>query len=366
MKPNFGYVFPAIRGIQAGREYYTSMCPVRLIPKIFLFNEEEIVPQLRAQRTLNKARIPEMSRYVVDNRDTYVFSAITASIDGEVKFEPFATEGDGGKLGTLHVSMDAKFIINDGQHRRAAIEVALQEHPELGDETIAVVFFMDLGLKRCQQTFADLNRYAVRPSKSLGVLYDQRDEKAELARLVVMRAPFFKDIVEMEKSSLSLRSRKLFTLSAFYSATKSLLDGINQDERKEEDADTAIEYWEEVAKQFPEWKMVHDRKMVAGEVRQDFIHSHGIVLQALGSVGNSLLRENKTGWKRKLKSLKKIDWSRNNSKTWEGRAMIGGRISKAGHNVTLTTNVIRKALKLDLTPEGQRAEDALMRGDNVG
>jgi len=364
MKPNFGYVFPAIRGIQAVREYYTSMCPVRLIPKIFLFNEEEIVPQLRAQRTLNKARIPEMSRYVLDNRDTYVFSAITASIDGEVKFEPFATEGDGGKLGTLHVSMDAKFIINDGQHRRAAIEVALQEHPELGDETIAVVFFIDLGLERCQQMFADLNRYAVRPSKSLGVLYDQRDEKAELTRLVVMRAPFFKDIVEMEKSSLSLRSRKLFTLSAFYGATRSLLDGINQNGEKDGDADTAIEYWEEIAKQFPEWQMVHDGKMVAGEVRQDFIHSHGIVLQALGSVGNSLLRGKNKSWKCRLKSLKNINWSRSNSKTWEGIAMIGGRISKAGHNVTLTTNVIRKALKLDLTPEGQRAEDALMRGGN--
>ena len=38
---SFGYSFPAIRGIQAGREYYTSMCPMRLIPKIFYYDEEE-------------------------------------------------------------------------------------------------------------------------------------------------------------------------------------------------------------------------------------------------------------------------------------------------------------------------------------
>ena len=27
-----------------------------------------------------------------------------------------------------------------------------------------------------QQMFADLNRYAIRPSKSMGILYDQRDD----------------------------------------------------------------------------------------------------------------------------------------------------------------------------------------------
>src|SRR5690242_15791216 len=35
----FEYVFPAIRGVQAGREYYVTMCPLRLIPRLFLFNE---------------------------------------------------------------------------------------------------------------------------------------------------------------------------------------------------------------------------------------------------------------------------------------------------------------------------------------
>ncbi len=73
----FEYVFPAIRGVQAGREYYVTMCPLRLIPQLFLFDEEELPPEMRAQRTLNKARVPEMARYIVDNPDGYVFSALT-------------------------------------------------------------------------------------------------------------------------------------------------------------------------------------------------------------------------------------------------------------------------------------------------
>src|SRR5579863_926473 len=134
MDAAFEYVFPAIRGIQSKREYYVSMCPLRLLPKIFLFNEEELVPELRAQRTLNKNRIPEIARYITDNQDGYVFSAITASVDADVRFEPLASGGEGHRVGLLHIPMAAKFIINDGQHRRAAIEMALRENPELADE----------------------------------------------------------------------------------------------------------------------------------------------------------------------------------------------------------------------------------------
>src|SRR5437660_11456132 len=90
--PTFEYVFPAIRGIQAGREYYVSMCPLRLIPRIFLFDEDELRPELRAQRILNKARIPEIAGYLLGNPKDYVFSALTASIDGEVHFVPVGPE----------------------------------------------------------------------------------------------------------------------------------------------------------------------------------------------------------------------------------------------------------------------------------
>src|SRR5688572_18326710 len=129
----FGYSFPAIRGVQAGREYFVSMCPLRIIPKIFLFNEEELVPELRAQRVLNKVRVPEMARYLLQNRTSYAFSALTASVDGAVKFTP-ADEGPAGQmLGRLNVAMDARFVINDGQHRRAAIEAAIREAPDLAD-----------------------------------------------------------------------------------------------------------------------------------------------------------------------------------------------------------------------------------------
>ena len=169
-------------------------------------------------------------------------------------------------------------------------------------------------------------------------------------------------MVEMERSTLSPRSRKLFTLSAIYSATTSLISQLEH-----EDADNfaqlIIEFWEEVAKHIPEWQLVLKSKISAGEVRRDFIHSHGIALQAIGRAGNALLRARRKQWKTSLKKLNTIDWGRNNASLWEGRAIIGGRVSKSSQNLTLTTNVVKQALGLSLSPEEQRAEDAFLRGE---
>lgn len=361
----FEYVFPAIRGVQAGREYYVTMCPLRLIPRLFMFDEEELPAEMRAQRTLNRSRVPELSRYLLDNPTSYVFSALTASVDADVEFAPFdPSTGAGERVGALTIPMSAKFVINDGQHRRAGITDALRENPELGDESIAIVMFLDLGLKRCQQMFADLNRYAIRPSRSLSVLYDHRDEMSAIARLVVHRSPLFSDLTETESNNLAARSRKLFTLSALYGATKALLDGLDK-LSFEQKVDVASNYWSVVAEQFPEWHQVHAGEVSAGEVRRDFIHTHGIVLHSLGRVGNSLLqgKQDPATWNRKLKKLSGLDWRRANTELWEGRATLGGKVSKTAANLTLTTAAIRTSLGMPLPSDEQHADEAFRRGE---
>jgi DNA sulfur modification protein DndB len=363
MTTTFEYIFPAIRGVQAEREYFVSMCPLRLIPRIFLFDDEELLPELRAQRILNRARIPEIARYMVENKKGYVFSAITASVDGAVRFRPLGPDGEASRLGALHVDMSARFIINDGQHRRAAIEQALISAPELGDETISVVFFIDRGLGRSQQMFSDLNRHAVRPSRSLGLLYDHRSDLSKIAKLVALKSPAFKGLVETERSTLSERSRKLFTLSAIHSGCAALLDAAEYSD-VEHAADVCIEFWDEIAKYIAEWSYVRTSRMTSGEIRKDFLHSHAIALQAFGIVGRELMQLYPDCWKAKLDGTKNIDWSRSNAQMWEGRALIGGRVSKASHNVTLMTNLIKIHLKLPLGPDEDRVEQSYQRGRN--
>lgn len=359
------YTFPAIRGIQAQRHYYTAMCPLRLIPRIFMYDEEDIglPPELRAQRVLSHNRIPEITNYIVNNRDNYSFSAITASVDGKIIFEATIPD-DNADIGLLHIPMDAKFIINDGQHRRAAIEAAIKSDPGLGDESIAVVFFIDRGLERCQQMFADLNRHSVRPSKSLGILYDHRDDMSIVSRTLVLSSSIFEGLIEMERNSLAVRSKKLITLSSINSATKALLNGIvklNQEGGDKEiikASKISIEFWENLAKYFPEWKAVREHKTSSSEVRQEYIHTHGITLQAIGRVGNALFKQHPKNWKQHIEGISKINWSRRNS-DWEGRAMNGGVFTRAHYNIYLTSSYIKKKMKLKLSPEEKKAEQIL-------
>lgn len=356
----FAYVFPSIRGVQAGREYYISMCPMRLIPRIFLFDEEELKPELRAQRSLNKQRVPGIARYILSNPKGYTFSALTASVDGKVKFEPLGQGDDDRNIGRLHIPMSARFVINDGQHRRAAIETALLENPDLGDETISVVFFMDIGLKRCQQMFADLNRFSVRPTTSLGLLYDHRDQDAHIAKGIVENVSVFNGLTETERSTISNRSIKLFTLSGIYHATQTLLQGLDLPTPEKQLA-TAVEFWSEVSKHIPDWQLAHDRKVSAADLRRDYVHAHSLALAALARMGNSLLRKPERGWIASLKKLSSLDWSRENSMQWEGRAMNAGRLSKRNVNVTLTGNLIKQHMGLQLTDEEQTLESDFIR-----
>ena len=350
--------FPVIRGVQAQREYYVAMWSLRMMKQVSIFNEDELPPEMRAQRTLNKSRIPEIANYILDNPSDYVFSALTVSIDSNVQFDSLPGQD---KLGILRVPMEAKFIINDGQHRRAAIMEALEQRPELAHETIPVVFFLDIGLDRCQQMFADLNRHAIRPSRSIGLLYDHRNAKAKLAKLVILKSDAFREIVDMEKSSLAHRSRKLFTLSAFHNACADLVVGLATGDLSV-DADIARSFWEGVAEQFPAWGQVRNGGIPSSEVREGFIHSHGIALQAIARAGNALLLKHPTDWKKKLSALGKINWARSNALLWEGRALIGGKVSKVSTNVTLTCNVIKDALGIMLRPEEEKVEKAYRKG----
>ena len=363
MAHDYAYTFPALRGIQAGKPYYVAMCPLKLIPRLFLFDEEELPPALRAQRVLNKARIPEMARYLLENESDYVFSAITASIDGDIEFES-ASAGTNGDVGQIIVPMTCRLVINDGQHRRAAIEAALQDRPELGDETIAVVFFVDKDLKRSQQLFADLNKYAFRPTKALSILYDSRDPLAALARDLAEGVPLFKDLVEKEKTTISNRSIKLFTLNAIYQATQELLDKKKHEEVSRAERELAFGFWTVLGEAIPEWRLAARREVSSAELRRKYVHSHSVALHAIGIAGAALIQQIPNDWKARLEKLASLDWSRRNP-VWEGRAMSGGQMSKSRQNVQLTANLLKTTMKLSLSPKERQLENGFRSANRV-
>lgn len=349
MDTSFCYNFPALRGIQAGKEYFIAMCPMKLIPRIFLFDEEEIPPEYRAQRILNKSRVPEITNYMLENAKEYVFSSLTASVDGELMFYPYSDNSQFKDIGKLTISLDSKFLINDGQHRRAAIEEALKISPELGEESISVVFYHDLGLKKSQQMFADLNRHAVNTTSSIGILYDHRDQLAMITKDLVNDIPLLDRYTDRERVSLSKNSPKLFSLNNIFNTNCKLLGKKKGELISDQEKTFISEFWKYLTNSIGEWNLVFKKELIPRDLRVNFVVGHGVFLEAIGLVGHYLYENQPTDWNDYISNLTFIDWSRNNSKDWLGRAYgQTGRINKTNETIQLTANLIKKKLNLPL------------------
>lgn len=357
MSLDFRYSFPAIKGHQANSEYYVAMCPFKIVSKIFHNSEDDIPPEFRAQRTLNKSRIPEITNYILDNSDSYVFSSLTASVDGMMAFLPYSSDSD---LGILDISMDAKFLINDGQHRRAAIEEALKVNPGLENETISIVFFKDNGLKRSQQMFADLNKHAVNTTKSIGILYDDRDPLSLLSKKIVNTIPVFMQFTDKEADNLSKYSPKIFTLTNLYNATGCILSKKKGENIEEQDEQFVIEFWTSLSENMYEWKQVQEKLLSASECRKNYINAHGVILVALGHLGNHFYQNKEQDYAGYIKKLDSIDWSRANCKDWIGRAITtNGRININTTAIKLCCNKIKMLLGIDLNVDEEKLETTL-------
>src|SRR5258706_1033407 len=311
--------FPAVRGRMGKRDYFVAMIRLSLVPKLFKFRDwAELPPEQRAQRVIQKTRIPEITSYILENEDGYLFSSLTASYNCEPSFQQTAGMQD---IGILEMPFEADLVINDGQHRRAAIEEALKENPSLSEETISVVLFPWEDLDRMQQMFSDLNRTARTTSKSLNILYNHRDLMSQVTLALIERVDEFKGLVDKDRISLPLRSPKLFTLGAIYDATTAFL-GTAAEPDCDDKSDLAIEFWESVAGNIPEWQKVKANDLKPFEVRQEFIHTHAVALWAIGAMGQTLVSAFPNDWKERLRELRKIDWRRTN-REWQGIAMSG-------------------------------------------
>ena len=111
----------------------------------------------------------------------------------------------------------------------------------------------------------------------------------------------------------------------------------------------------------PLWQEVISKSIGVGVLKEQYIVTQGIVIHAIGRLGNTIIEYPEKRMKEVLKGLKKINWRRNASE-WRGRSVRDdGRIITNNRAIVLTCNWLKKCVGVKLSDEEQYEEDNLIK-----
>ena len=350
------FVIPATRGIQGNKCVYSAMLPMRqlseMVPPVSTLSTVEE----RSQRKLNKRRAFAIAEYIHGNPETYVLPALTVSLlktgQRRVQFEPIE---EGGCIGELHIPIAMDILLNDGQHRHAAITELLGKH-DLRD-SIALTIYSDVEKEQADQMFVDINLNAVKPSGSINTLYNHRDPWSRLAVKVSKKSTTLNGRTEYEKASCTGKNENLFPLKSIVTFCKTLTASIDSST-----ASIISKLIDQLGQVVPEWQNIDGEYLQA--CRSTSLATTTVMLEAIGQYVRQYasvvrLRDNVKEMDVQLAqacdALKGVTWDKDAS-MWQGRVMHLGKIVKNKRSVTLACNALLNHAGIPLSPDMENEE----------
>lgn len=373
---DFSIKLPAVRGLQGGRTTYSAQIPMRMVERLLQLTEEDLPPEMRAQRVLNKKRASQIADYMIANPVSYVLPSLTlmlkAEDDRDAAIFKKANEDDlYCNVGTLNLPLDARLMVADGQHRRAGIVEALKrvsvQSDSVAHDTINVTIYPYNDLRAAQRMFHDINANAKKITGSLLDLYDHSDPWAWMARQVAKHC--FPGLIEMEKASVGKQPSILFTLYHLKRAVTTILNNTRLSPKDEdfpgmdEVGAVLLDLFNPTIKNMSEWNPTSNGSTMFDMGRESQVCGHSVFLEGLSEVLRQTLdrtKEEREDW---LSRLDDFYWEK---EFWENVCVIQGRMAKTRDNVMRTAAVLFKHLaagKARMPIEMENAWDRILDAD---
>ena len=359
----YKYTIGAVGGSQNGRSFYQATVPLRLLASLLKLDDDFDVTK-RSQRMVDTNRAKKFTKYLVDNVGGFsVIPPLVGFIEGDFKFVPVPLDGY-PYVGTLEVSMDAKFLLFDGQHRSYGIREAMQEAVDLQQDTVSIMFFSSLTLAERQQAFHDINFTQKTPAASICIAYNERNY---LDRTVidVLSTSHIRGFIDYEKNTVSGKSPNVFSLKnlkdfahLFFARND---DNINEAHLKEyvDELFEVINIPAMLTVIGAQLDQEKSKVSPAQVYREESIVPHAVTIKALGMLGRHLMASYPQDWKQYLNALKdKSLLYRDDSGMWLNRCVnYKGKMISNQLAVRLTYYGLKRLCSAPLTPE-ERAEEA--------
>lgn len=356
----------AMQGIMGDNTYYvTTIKANTLIQTVGYASEMENWPDMtvdeRMQRELKGERVAtEIVPYLV-NDPAWFFGALIIDIYSgweNVSFQPITevvsvnldAYKDSLKVaGFLTLPDDKSLIALDGQHRLAALSMAIRGkngipgsvelpdniretlvggHPDIGKADITVMFIKhgDDNTK-IRKIFNKVNRYAKQTSKGDNIITSEDDMIAIIARRMFSgeEAPLHpigsQEVVNWKSNTIPLRSKNLTTLSAIYTMTEILLakEDITPKTRRDEETlergrIIMRDFWNESLEKIDVFRMYKEyveRDKPLQNIRKDNLLLKPVTHTALAQAV-SVAMDYGYKYTELIEKINKIDWSQDN------------------------------------------------------
>ena len=159
---------PSAGSRQDGRSII-ALCPARFIPRLIPLESPARSEDSPFLREPDRARSQEIAQYLAGNPDTYVLPTLTCLVAGAVDFDENGGSKGSTGMGTLRVPLNSRILILDGVNRLAGVESALKIRPELGDEAVPILFYVETSpaaSSRCSPTSVAMVQGPLGPRES--------------------------------------------------------------------------------------------------------------------------------------------------------------------------------------------------------
>ncbi|MEA3423018.1 MAG: DNA sulfur modification protein DndB [Bacillota bacterium] len=318
------YNFSAIRGKQWGKDFYSFMCPLNIVSRLFNDAEENIPNIISDKIDLNKKLVEKLTIKILDNKETYFVEPILAAIDTPIQFK--ALDDQYPEIGVISFPMISARLIINGLEEKVAIEKAIKKNPKMRNSVLSVVIYHDPGFVMAEELLKTKKIKKYNKNDNIAI-----DKVEDYANQLIENHDFIKKRIDLNNKSLGKYSKKLYLKKQIAQTTRAILGEKSIDSMHEIVDMFWIDYFTQIKliKQFDGYQL-----------RTDYVIDYGTVLEAMALSVKELYADDEYDREKFFIVINEMDWSRKN-RNWKKNILTdSGRVIKNSDAVTYVMNKV--------------------------
>ncbi|ENG8827674.1 DGQHR domain-containing protein [Salmonella enterica] len=296
------FEYPATWGLQGGTETIMMSVPASSLARLLVSDNYGHTLE-RSQRELNKGRVKKFYQYLVDaatNGTPFIIPPLVGNCDCDVEMMCIGNS----TVGSVRFPMNANIKLFDGQHRAEGIKEFIRDYNI--SLYIPIMLTIKLPLKTRQQFFSDINNNVSKPAATINMVYDGRDDVAQMMVTFLRKHNVFSVITDFEHNIVPSKAFYYVSFKALCDATSKFI-GEGDNRLCDEDVQSIWQSWINLT-------AIDDIRSGTkqNEYKKDYIQFHAVMVVAYGYAIQRLLKEHSPQEVTKL-----IDDLSINTDTWE-------------------------------------------------